>query len=884
MIDSLPRRLGLWLRAAVARQRVEREMAAEMRHHLELEIEERVRAGESAEEARRLALVAFGGLELAKEAVRDERGTRCLDSAAFELRTAFVRLRRRPGFALGSALSLAIGMALATAVFSIVDSVFLRPLPFPAQAQLVHVYEIKGATRYPYINARHFVAIHDGARSLARVAAIRYFTPDVAIGRSGVARRFDAAAVTPDLFDALGVHPVLGRGFTAADDIGPSRPVVISYAVWQARFGGDPNVIIRPATIDGRARMIVGVMPRGFAFPAADVLLPLSLDSIRAQVGTDADDRGFARYGAVGRLAPGADPANVTSELQGVYAQANRAAPRSDESWRPRAISLAEHVTAPYRETLTLWAAAAVVVALLCAVNFAAMLLARGMRRRGEIALRSAIGASRARVALWLTVDGVLIALVGGAVAVVVAAWMIGASRAWFGDALPNVPVIGWRALAFGLVGTCVVGACCALAPAVDLSCANLRALIGGDTSSLTVGGRELRGRRLLVALQAALALSSVAVLATLVGADRRWEAAGPGYDYSRMLTADIAAPDSAGRGAELAPLATYLASLRGVRGATIVRSPSGFNAPAAFLNDLGATLEAHVMWADVTPEYFAMLHLRPVAGRLPTSEEVRAHAPVAVLSESSARWLFGSRIAVVGHRVRARTEQSSRRSGVWLTVVGVVPDVRFGPRFDWFGVPVYTEGAIGAPAREARMFADVSGSPSGTVHRLGDAIARFDDRLLVTNLEPVASQVDRWRAPSRLRTTFMAAVALVALALAAIGVYGLTSFTVEARMRELALRVALGASPSHVIRLLSRELAWFVVVGLPIGWFASERTITLLDVHAGDPLRLRPALALATVPAILAGTVLLAVALLAMAMPLRRALRLDVMRNVQGG
>ncbi len=483
------------------------DMNEEFAAHLALETDELVRRGMAPSEAHRLAMAHAGGLEAARDAYRDQHGLPWIERSLTEVASAAKRLRRHPGAVGGASLSLALGMALATAVFSMVVTLFLRPLPFPNQAELVIVRE-----RDPQMNslfsvlpARDAVAAQQ-VHSFSGVAVAQEYGPGSDFGPSGNAIRVSSVPVTSNYFDVLGVRPLLGRVFTENDAHETVPPVILSYNIWHSEFGGSSDVIGTTVPVDGRHAMIVGVMPQGFSLPlGTDIWLPFGHDGLQ-RLAMPPANRKWQNNVVIARLRPGITIARAQADVSVAFHQAGVAAGLAKSSVADL-LPLAQDVTSPYRNLIRLWIAAAIVIILLGAVNFATMLLARGMRRREEIAVRVALGASRRRIAGMLTVEAALMAAIGGAVAVVLATWLLDARRLWFGlDFMLVAPSMNWPTVAFGVAGTVLVGLLFGLAPAIDLARADLRAVLSGASSS-TGGAREIRNRRGLVGLQLGLSL-----------------------------------------------------------------------------------------------------------------------------------------------------------------------------------------------------------------------------------------------------------------------------------------------------------------------------------------------------------------------------------------
>jgi putative ABC transport system permease protein len=874
--------LGMWLRARFRRARVESEMERELRHHLELETEANGRRGLEPEAARRAALVAFGGVEQTKEAVRDERGGRWLEVVGADLRASIAALPRQRGFAVGAVVSLALGMSLVTSVFAVVERLFLNPLPFAHQERLVHLYinDRSDRKQLPFVSVRHFRAVRTSVRSLVGVEASQ--RGDFILGESGRANRIEATAITRGYLSTLGVHPLLGRDFRDDDEsAGTESPLLLAYSLWQSRFGGDRDILGRSVLVNGRKRVVIGIMPDGFAFPADTRIWQLLTESdLRAR--DRGGNEGWSTLEAIARIAPGATTEQAESELAVIYRQSDAAVGDKRDTGVPRLISLAKHVTRSYAGMISLWIAAAIIIALLCAVNFVTMALARGMRRRGEIAVRSALGASSSRIASLLASESTVLAMIAGVISVLVAYWMLKMAQVWLHDLFGTVAIgIDWRAAVFGLGVTTMVGALCALAPAIDLSRGDLRGLISGDASGATVPQRELRSRRSLVALQVALAVASVAVVGAIVRANRAQRDRGPGYDFAPIVTADIFVADSSARPGLEHSLREMLVTSPLVQNATIVRTNSfgGYwhasqdRMTEGFLNE-----------ADVDLDYFATLGLTPIAGRLPTQAEIDAHASVIVLSTTVHKGIFPPDSAAIGRMIRLRPPETKPNTGDWFTVIGEVPDVRYGPQFTPMSSPGYTSGWMSdAQVGQRKIFLRVRGDAASAVAPLAHLMQNFDSRIIVNDVRTVASDVRTWQAQTKDLALLLGAIAGLALVLAIIGVYGLISYTSELRSRELGIRIALGASMSGLVRVLSAEVLTMGLIGVVIGAYAGQLVTSYLNSRFANPYDPQSWLSV-TVPSIaLSSAALLAIMILGTLVPFRRVMRADVMRVVQG-
>ncbi len=871
------------------RARCDRDLDEEFAAHLQLEMDENLRRGMAPDEARRQALAASGGIERAKEAYRDQRGLPWIEAIGRELAGAIARLRRRPATFVATAGSLALGMALATAVFSMVDALFLRPLPYPHQEQLVRLYQrdplYKSTTAW--MPARDLLAAMDhGGSSIAGVAGARNRGPaavgipgSAVVGASGTAERAQFADVTPNYFAVLGVRPLLGRPFTDADATGSEPAVILAHQIWMARFGGDSAIVGTSTLVNGHSARIVGVMPADFDMPpGTGVWRPLGHDELVRIAALGPKDA--PQFMAIARLKAGTSLRRADAELSSAYrgADAGLAIGRVPQS---ALTPLADEVTGQYKTLVELWVAAAIVIILLCAVNFATLTVARGMRRREELGVRLALGATRRRIVGMMMSETVVTAALAAVLAAVIAAWMLATRHLLFGgDLLPVAPVLDWRTLTFGLVGTVIVGMAFGLAPAVDLSRGDLGAVLSGS-ARITSGSRELRSRRGLVALQLGLSLACMAVLGALVAAEGDQQGVGPGYDYSHVVTAQLYVPDSLARVSGTASLVEALRAIPGVREAAVVRSP----------DDVGATLiyrDRHprdypyfaVNWRDVSARYFNVLGLTPLMGRLPTADEVVARAPVMVLSKSTARCAFYGDSSPIGRKLGVPVIDKQHLT--WFTVIGVVPDVR--TRFDPYSAPVYTFQSLPLGVSSTALVLRMASDPRLHLQAVKEAVGQADPRLMVSDVEPVSTQVATWLAPARAVTLFFGFIGLIALVLAVVGVYGLTSYAAEVRAREFGIRSALGASRARLARTLIADLGGVTIGAVLGGLLLGERAIFLVDHVLPHPVLQPPLLSLQIIPALAATATLVLIVAVGTAVPMRRLMKQDVVRAILGG
>ena len=761
-------------------------------------------------------------------------------------------------------------MALGTVVFSRVEALFLHPLPFVQQERLYRLYTFEPqsqATRNA-LYARQYFAARDASHSFEELGASRRVDGGVLIGESGDAIRVAAASMTPNYLSVFDLRPVYGRAFDAAD-IGTNR-VLISAALWQSRFAQAHDVLGREITVNGRRAEVIGILPRVFMGGTA-VWFPLGEEELRSAMPRE----GYPRLEVTGRAVRGASREAINAELTVLYSRVDAPVPNA-KVMVSRTLTMTEEYAGSWRGQLGVWAAIAAIIALLCAVNFATVSLARGMRRRGEIAIRAAMGASVGRIVSMLTCEAAIIAAIGGAVAVVLAGWLLGARSAWFGVGQMLVePAITWRVMAFGLVATVLVGFVFALAPALQLAHANLRPLLSG--SSQTAGSkRQVRARRGLVAIQLGLSLASIAVLASLVYLQRRKFDRGPGYDYENFVTAAVSLRDSAASIPQ-GGLHEFIRSLPAARAATVANSPQR----VAGFQPMGREQPAYMTWRDVPADFFATLGVHAIAGRLPTASEYATRAPVMVVSQTTVGFLFGYRdpqplgvrISIVG---------APRGTPKWYTVIGVVPDARLDPSFPIADAANYTFQGLPVTQSSGTIVVQTAGDPNLLVRSLRDQLARFDAGVIVSDAATVKSQVSRWASQARDTLWSVTAVAALAFLLAVVGVYGLTSYAAEVRSREVGIHIALGATQLRVIGLMLADLTAVATVALLGGVVVGMRGVMIVDDLFRDQLLDRPMASFVIAPIVFAAVGLLLIGLAGTFVPLRRLLRQDLARVMQ--
>ena len=858
---------------------VRAEVDEELQHHIEMRTREFADAGMDPAVARSAALRRFGEArryaraceEIDMARLRDERRTELRDALAQDLRYALRQLRRSPGFATVAALTLALGIGATTANFGAVDGVLLKPLPYADAGRLVVLWQWNRREGVrDDVSAANFLDWRARARSFSAMALVEPYSVSYR-GPDGP-QTLRTWLVSEDFFRLLGTPPLLGRTLLP-EEFTPARErvMVISYGVWQQRFGRDPSVVGRVVDIDGEPATIVGVMPPGFKFPLErEVWAPKVIRD------DDRDARAVRYLSVVARLRPGVTHAQAQAELDALGAQLEREHPVANRDMGIQLVALPDQLVGSVRPALlTLLGAVGFVLLIACA-NVANLMLARASSREREFAVRAALGAGRMRVVRQLVTESLVIALAGGAAGVLLASWGVGAVRALTPANLPRAEDIGisWRVLGFALGASLFTALLFGLAPAARAAAADAHDTLRGGSR---VGGTRARRtlRRGIVVAEVSLALVLlvgagllVRSFTTLLAVDRGFRTDGIAaatvhvWDYPAQRRVGFAGEVLA-RMAALPGVrsvaATSALPLAGDIGATEARYvASGRAAPRA-------GEEPRAFASVVTLDYFATLGIPLRRGRLFGTADDSASAPVVVVSETLARQQWPGEDPV-GKRM---TVIFSRGRPVVREVVGVVGDVRHAG-LDETPRPALYMAHAQVRSGALMLVARTAGDPAALVPQIEKAIWSVDPGLSVYETATMEGLLDDWLRPRRFTLVLLLAFSLAALALAAVGVYGLMSHIAAERTRELGLRMALGARVGDVLRLVLREGLGLAIAGVVLG-LAGAAALTrvlrnmLFGVEPLDPLTF-------------AGVAVLVIgcAALASLVPARRSARVD--------
>ena len=860
------------LRVLLRRRTVEREMNDEMRFHLEMDVAERVAAGATPEQARREALLAFGGVERWKEEGRDARGVRPLQDMGQDFRYAVRVLAKTPVFTAVAIATIALGIGATTAIFSALEAIVLRPLPWRESDRLVVPLTMRRATGETWNVTWADLADWQQAGIYEHVAVFRGTT--VNITGDGDPERLAGAQVTDEFFDVLGMTAALGR-FFRADEYDPSAPLtaVISHSLWQRRFGGEPGVIGRTVRVGGNQAEIVGVMPQELRYPRnADVWFPLRVfPEMRAEF----SERDNFIFQGIARLAPGKSLESVRAELDIIARRIEAEAPSERLGVGLTAVALSDEMVGD-NTALTLWILLGAVgfILLIACVNVANLLLSRATVRRREFALRAALGAGRLRLVRQYLAESLVLGLTGGAIGIGLAHW---GTRALVALAPRNTPRVenielNPTVLALALVLSVLCALLFGLAPALQSTSGKPLAALGEGDGRTTGGLWTRRGRAALLVGELALSLILLTGAGLLLRSLSHLHDAEPGFEPGGLISFQLSLQGE--RHPRETRVATYEDILRrmraipGVENAGAVTSlpllGGGFYLGRAFLPEGRAEPpageEVQGMWNVVTPGYFETMRIPVIQGRGFTERDEADAAPVMVVSRAFARAMFPDGQAL-GKRVR-----SWRDENVYREIVGITDDIRHMNVSDEIRPVVYVPHRQDPWSGMVVVLRAARGDPAALMNAAREAVRAVDPDLPLAQVRTLEEAMASSLAPRRFAATLLAGFAALALALTTIGIYGVLAYSVAQRTREVGIRMALGARPRDVVRLIVGEATGVVAIGTVIGLLAAfvlTRTMQalLFGVTPTDP---------ATFVAVT--LLLFTVAILASMIPARRA------------
>src|SRR4051812_44272829 len=848
--------------ALFGRRRQEHEMDEELRFHLEMEMKRHLEAGLPEAEARRRATRDFGGVERYKEDVRDERGTSWFYDGWRDVTFAARSLRRRAGFAGIATLTLALGIGATTTLFGVVKQVLLAPLPYGNADRIAVVWSAWKGFDQTWLSYDEW----EGWK--ARVPAfadIGLYSDGSVTFDSDNPERIRSANVHRNVFPILGVKPIVGRDFTPEEDRpnGPSV-VMLGYALWQRRFGGDPSVVGRRVQINGQPATIVGVMPNGFRLPIdfggagpTEAWFPLATDAAQqgAVPGPEFPKNGASHgFYAIARLAPGATAATANAQLRTLVAELEKFGYMANVGFHAYAVPVEEQITGRVRPVLLVVFGAVVLVLLIACANVAGLLLVRGETRRRELAVRIALGAGSRRLARLLIAESAVLAALGCAAGVAFATASVRLLRSNAPAGVPRVAEtsVDWTVLLFALVMAVVTALITGVLPLAQAANLGLASELREGGRGATSGRSRLRWRQLLVAAEIALAVVLVAGAGLMIRTVRNLLTIDPGFRADGVLTMRVSTPslwypDSVRVAAFWDDVQRRVSALPGVKRVAAVR----LLPLATEMGDWGLQIEGYTPppnqgspgdWQVVTPGYFETMGLGVREGRAFTSGD-DMHAPLAMIVNRAFEQRYYAGRKALGGRVRVGGSDSTHT----YTIVGVVDDVRHNaltgtvkPQF--YATLAQFAVAPGSTRRSMSLVVRTDGDPKTLIAPVRAAVHAVDPRLPVSEVRTMSDIVNAAIGGQRFAMQTLGVFGLVALLLSAIGIFGIVSQVVTSRVHEFGVRAALGATPRELMAIGLRTGLRQTLVGLGAGIVAALLLTRVLHtilhgVTATDPL-----------------------------------------------
>lgn len=861
--------MNVWSHWRDERQDREDDLQKELSAHLDLEAEEQRETGVAAEEAGYAAQRAFGNRTVVEEEIREMWAWAWFEQLGQDIGYAFRTLRKNAGFTIVAALSLALGIGGNAAMFSLVDGVLLRSLQYSEPDRLVRITG--------YYPTGGFVALQELSRTMevASYSDKPENGADFNLTGQGEAVHLAGSAVSANIFSLLGAGAKLGRTFQPGEDrAGADQLVILSHALWRNKFESDPSVIGRVVKINGVGRRVIGVMPPDFSFliPGAQLWIPLHIDP------TNPDENwGHGFKPVVGRLRPGATLSQAQNEIRGMMSAIIPMFPYPmARSWNADAtvLSLQQDLVGNVRAKLLVLLGAVGIVLLIACVNVASLLLSLAASRRREIALRAALGAARGRIVRQLLTESVVLALAGGALGLALAFGALSALKSFLPADTPRLAEVGmdWRVLAFVTALSILTGLAFGLAPALRASKLDLAESVkaGGQRTSDAAG---INLRSSLIVGEVALAVVLVVGAGLLIKTLWRLMQVNPGFRGEHVLTVRVT-PDQSSCEQRSTCVALYDELLRRAREMTGVSEVAAVNTIplSGEVPYVVAEMEDHplkegealapLLWAGaITPEYFQLMGIPLLTGREFGDSDSEKSTGVVIVSTATARRYWPGENPI-GKHIRLVWDKD------WRTVVGVAGDVR---QFNLADKPLdWVQGAIYLPYPQSVDSNHQLPTAMYLIARTSAESAHFgrDIRGLVSSVNPnvpvgevrgLEAIVSDSASQSRSMMWLFVAFAGTALVLAAIGTYGVVSYSTARRTYEIGIRVALGASSSNIFGLILGQSLRLVLTGLAIGVIASlglARLLTqfLFGVAAADPFTFLAVSALLTCVALLAG------------------------------
>ena len=867
------------LRWLFRKKRADGELSEELNGFLEMAAEEKLSRGMTSQDALRAVRLQHGTLDVAKEEVRSAGWESFLETPWKDLRFAVRMLRKSPGFTAVAVLTLALGIGANTAIFSVVSAVLLRPLPYANPSQLVFVSEGKADAGISGLGLSYpaFTGLQDDARAFSAIAG--FGSHSLVLTGSGEPSEVSTIVVTPEFLSILASEPLLGRVFIPADGQRGAAPVVVlSENLWRTRFGADPEILGRSITLDMRPYTVIGVMPASFRTPfvnqANQVWIPIAQDPLYSVWMTKPPQEHW--MAAIARLRPDISPFQANAELNTISARLAKEFP-VEKGWAIGIQSLQQTITGNAKLPLLVLLGAVALVLLIACANVANLLLSRATSRSREISIRIALGASKKRIARQLLTECAILGLLGGLLGTLVAYWSVATLVPLLPSGLPELHSIhldGWVlvfAFVLSLATTLVFG----LAPVLSATGSDPQKELGeGARAGESAGPR--RARAFLAVAEIALAMVLLMGAGLLIRSFSALTSVNPGFDPNHLVKAMISLPQfqyskPAQWTAFSQELIRRLQAQPGMQDSAIAGPlpivdccvTLAFQIVGNPPSQAGASDTAN--YVPASPQYFSVMGIPLRRGRLFNEYDSSSSAPVVLISETLAKRYFPNEDPL-GRHLSFGFPINGVASREIVGIVGDIHDVSLGKEPGPMLYAPYDQ----APLYGAEVVVKSTLSMSAVVGAIREATSGIDKNLPLTDIMSLQDALNASVAQPRFRTLLLGLFSAIALVLAAIGIFGVISYSVSRRTPELGIRMALGAQPGSVLSMVLRETLTLTLIGIAVGVpcaVAAARLIRrlLFSVTLYDPMTL------ALVP-----LVLVAVAAIASYIPARRAMRVD--------
>jgi putative ABC transport system permease protein len=854
------------------------ELDEELRSHLEREIERNVRDGMNVDAARYAALKNFGGMEQAKEQCRDVRGLRMIEDLWQDLRYGLRMLVKNPGFTAVAVLTLALGIGANTAIFSVVNAVLLRPYPYKNQDRVMWLSMKTPTTRYFSIAPANYLDWQKQNTVFEQLEACN--GRDYNLIGDGNPERLRGMLITHGFFSMLGLRPQLGRDFYPDEDkLGHNNVVIISHEFWQRRFGADSKIINRTINLDDQQVTVIGVMPpsRGLRFRDNEIWAPIAFTAEQAQ------NRKGRIINVMGRLKPGVTIEQARTEMSAIGDRLALQYPESNKGWNVYLDPLLEGAVSGIKPSLLLLLGSVSFVLLIACANVANLLLARATARRKEIALRTALGASRGRIARQLLTESLLLSLAGGIVGLALSSWALRIMMAMANNFWPRIMDVSldYRILGFAIAITLLTGLVFGLVPALQATKPNLNEMLKDAGRGSSDGRRQNIVRGVLVVVEVAISLVLLAGAGLLMRSFIGLQKVNLGFDPKNSLTVSLTLPerkypDKERQVAFYSRLIERVSALPGVQ-ATAASSTVPFSTAHWGTFGMGFRIEGrsgdqagnnYTFYYSVSSNYFKAMGIPLLQGRLFTESDTKGSPRVAIINKAIATRYFPNENAI-GKRIQV-TSSVNGGPEVYREIVGIVGDTK-DYALDRESIPQTYEPFTQEPFPNITLVVRTSaGDPTGLSEPIRREVLQLDKEQPIFSIDTFDKLIKDSTSEQRFSMILFGVFAAAAIALAAVGLYGVMSYAVTQRTHEVGIRMALGAPRRDVIGLILRQGLKLTLCGIVLGLICSfvlTRVLAnmLYGVSTNDP-----AIFVIT-PLLLAGT-----AFLACYLPARRAAKVD--------